>query len=99
MTRTTATMLALLWSATAFAAAGVSARTDQPEMSLPPEVSLPIELVQRARSCRTVSSCREAVEMWCDGYERADADKDGIPCENVCPSKELVDRIREEIGC
>ncbi len=37
--------------------------------------------------------------MWCEGYKRADADKDGIPCENVCPNKEIVDKIRAEIGC
>lgn len=58
-----------------------------------------LQLAQRARSCKQVSSCREAVEIWCDGYRRADGDGDGIPCENVCPSKELVDEIREEIGC
>ena len=93
MARAIAIMLVMLWPATAAATVGVSARPDQPEMSLP------VELAQRARTCRQVSSCREAVELWCDGYTQADADGDGIPCENVCPNKELVDRIREEIGC
>lgn len=51
------------------------------------------------RSCKAVSSCREAVQMWCDGYKRADADHDGIPCENICHSKKEVDAIRAEIGC
>ena len=56
-------------------------------------------LLAQRRSCKAVSSCREAVEMWCGGYTRADADKDGIPCENVCSSKAEVDKIRAEIGC
>ncbi|TKT83056.1 excalibur calcium-binding domain-containing protein [Aquamicrobium sp. LC103] len=59
----------------------------------------PVQLAQGARSCKQVSSCEEAVELWCGGYRRADGDGDGIPCENVCSSKEEVDRIREEIGC
>lgn len=50
-------------------------------------------------SCKAVSTCREAVEMWCGGYAGADRDKDGIPCENVCKSKAEVDRIKAEIGC
>ncbi len=58
-----------------------------------------VVVAQARRTCKTVSSCREAVILWCDGYSRADADKDGIPCENVCPNKKLVDKIRAEIGC
>jgi hypothetical protein len=50
-------------------------------------------------SCKQVSSCAEAVELWCNGYRRADADGDGIPCENVCSSREEVDGIRAQIGC
>jgi len=64
-----------------------------------PETQINVEFAQAARSCKHVNSCREAVELWCGGYSRADADKDGIPCENICRSKEQVDRIREEIGC
>ncbi|MFD2236623.1 excalibur calcium-binding domain-containing protein [Aureimonas populi] len=56
-------------------------------------------LAQRRPSCQTVSSCREAVILWCDGYSRADGDNDGIPCENVCRSLAEVDEIRAEIGC
>lgn len=52
-----------------------------------------------AGSCKQVSSCEEAVEMWCGGYQRADGDGDGIPCENVCSSIEEVDQIRQQIGC
>ena len=58
-----------------------------------------VELVQNARTCKQVRSCREAVELWCGGYRRADADNDGIPCENVCRTKEEVDAIRKDIGC
>lgn len=59
---------------------------------------LPVVLTQ-ARNCKQVSSCAEAVELWCNGNRRADADNDGIPCENVRPSKELVDQLRDRIGC
>ena len=55
--------------------------------------------VAAGRTCKSVSSCQEAVELWCSGYSRADADHDGIPCETVCHSKAEVDRIKAEIGC
>ncbi|MGP9819492.1 excalibur calcium-binding domain-containing protein [Salinarimonas sp. NSM] len=58
----------------------------------------PIILAQR-RTCRSARSCREAVEMWCGGYSRADGDNDGIPCETVCRSRAQVDEIRRAIGC
>lgn len=67
-------------------------------MELEGKTGLPVVLVQ-ARTCKQVSSCAEAVELWCNGYRRADADNDGIPCENVCPSKELVDQLRDRLGC
>jgi len=56
-------------------------------------------LAQGARTCRQVSSCREAVILWCGGYRRADADDDGIPCENVCRSLAQVEAIKKEIDC
>jgi len=59
--------------------------------------SEPIQLAQR-QSCRTVSTCREAVIMWCRGYARADGDSDGIPCENVCPNREIVRQILFDLG-
>lgn len=52
-----------------------------------------------AKTCKQVNSCEEAVELWCNGYSRADGDNDGIPCENVCHSRDQVDKIRETIGC
>jgi len=55
--------------------------------------------VAQARSCKAASTCREAVQMWCGGYRRADGDSDGIPCENVCRSRSEVERIKSEIGC
>ena len=58
-----------------------------------------VRQVQARQSCKSVGDCREAVELWCSGYRRADGDQDGIPCENVCRSKEQVDKIRAEIGC
>ena len=57
-------------------------------------------LFQQARvTCKQVSSCEEAVEIWCNGYGRADGDSDGIPCETVCHSLEQVDEIRSRLGC
>lgn len=50
-------------------------------------------------SCKSVSSCEDAVALWCGGYSRADGDSDGIPCENVCSSVSEVDKIRGRIGC
>jgi len=50
-------------------------------------------------TCKQVASCEEAVESWCGGYSRADADKDGIPCENVCRSRQQVEEIQKDIGC
>ena len=52
-----------------------------------------------ATSCKAVKSCREAVILWCNGYSRADADGDGIPCENVCRSLAQVQPFKKEIGC
>ncbi|HEY8382481.1 MAG TPA: hypothetical protein VIL09_10050 [Microvirga sp.] len=58
-----------------------------------------IQLAQRSRSCKAAQSCEEAVRMWCDGYGRADADDDGIPCENVCRSLAQVEAIKARIDC
>jgi len=51
-----------------------------------------------ATSCKSASNCREAVILWCSGYSRADADGDGIPCENVCKSLAQVQPFKKEIG-
>jgi hypothetical protein len=56
-------------------------------------------LMAQRQSCKAASTCREAVVMWCNGYSRADADHDGIPCENVCRSRSQVDAIKGEIDC
>lgn len=56
-------------------------------------------LMARGGTCKAVSTCEEAVELWCGGYSRADGDGDGIPCENVCRSKSQVDAIKQKIGC
>ena len=53
-----------------------------------------------AVTCKDYRSCREAVIAWCEGkHPRADGDKDGIPCENVCKSRAQVEKIQKEIGC
>ena len=58
-----------------------------------------VQLAQSGRSCKAASTCEEAVAMWCGGYSRADADGDGIPCENVCRSLQQVEAIKKRIGC
>ncbi|WP_246217837.1 excalibur calcium-binding domain-containing protein [Jiella pacifica] len=65
------------------------------------QISTPLgeRLFAQRRTCRSVSSCEEAVRLWCGGYSRADGDNDGIPCENLCTSKREVDEIRARIGC
>ncbi len=55
--------------------------------------------VAQRRTCKSVSSCEEAVRLWCGGYSRADGDNDGIPCENVCRSLAQVEEIKAQIGC
>jgi len=86
------TILVVVWSQSAVAAT-VETQAGDHRSSRPPQFA------QAARTCKQVSSCREAVELWCGGYSRADGDHDGIPCENVCRSKDAVDKIRDEIGC
>ncbi len=56
-------------------------------------------VAQRGGTCQTVSTCREAVELWCGGYRRADGDSDGIPCERVCRSISEVEAIKKQFGC
>jgi len=53
-----------------------------------------------AASCGGYSSCAEAVKAWCSGrHPGADRDRDGIPCENVCRSKQQVMGERQKINC
>jgi len=52
-----------------------------------------------AAKCSDYRSCSQAVRAWCAGWHpRADGDKDGIPCENVCRSVPQVRRERARIG-
>ncbi len=48
-----------------------------------------------AATCKNYRTCAEAVKEWCAGrHKRADRDRDGIPCENVCRS---VKQVKAEI--
>ncbi len=81
-------------------AAPVAATGSVSEQPVKPGVERVKEyVVAQRRSCKAASTCEEAVEMWCGGYSRADADGDGIPCENVCRSRSQVDAIKQRIGC
>ncbi|KQQ33959.1 hypothetical protein ASG19_21985 [Rhizobium sp. Leaf306] len=53
----------------------------------------------QAKTCKDVSSCEQAVILWCEGYSRADADHDSIPCETVCHSLRDVQEIQSQVGC
>ncbi|PVE21012.1 calcium-binding protein [Microvirga sp. KLBC 81] len=81
-----------------FEAAGAVGSPDQgtPSMSVG---RVKETLIAQRRSCKAVSTCEEAVEMWCGGYSRADGDDDGIPCENVCRSLSQVEAIKKKVGC
>ncbi|QNJ32760.1 excalibur calcium-binding domain protein [Synechococcus sp. PROS-9-1] len=37
-----------------------------------------------AQTCKTFSSCEEAVRSYKSGNSRLDRDKDGVPCESLC---------------
>jgi len=56
-------------------------------------------------TCGRVSSCREAVYLWCVcGYRRADRDRDGVPCESLCGQStprnlSKVRQIMLDLGC
>ncbi|MQT11883.1 hypothetical protein F0357_04185 [Rhizobiales bacterium Sp-1] len=50
-------------------------------------------------TCKTVSTCKAAVKLWCSGHRPAAGDGDGVPCENVCHGLEQVNKIREKIDC
>ena len=53
-----------------------------------------------AARCKDYTNCGQAVENWCQGrHSRADGDSDGIPCENVCKTKEQADRHRNGRRC
>jgi hypothetical protein len=83
-----------------FSAGGAGGALGIPhEDGQPPLQDKRVQMAQGARTCRAVSSCREAVILWCGGYRRADTDDDGIPCENVCRSLAQVEAIKKEIDC
>jgi hypothetical protein len=67
--------------------------------AMPPAFAESAAIIPARVTCKQVSSCEEAVEIWCNGYRRADGDNDGIPCENVCHTNEQVDEIRARRGC
>lgn len=79
----------------AFVAANAASASAQ--MSFGPFVRS--DIVTVAASCKQAATCEDAVRMWCGGYTRADRDKDGIPCENVCHSLEEAQEIKDAIGC
>jgi len=52
-----------------------------------------------AKSCKKYKSCAEVISDYPDGnFGRKDRDKDGIPCENVCHSKEQVKMLLKKVG-
>jgi len=57
------------------------------------------------KTCGAVRSCKEAVYQWCVcGYNRADGDNDGVPCEKICGQSTAanlrkVQSLKAELGC
>ena len=74
-------------------------RVALPAVMLLPSLHLDAPFMLARMTCKQVSSCEEAVALWCNGYSRADGDGDGIPCENVCHSLEEVEQIKSQQGC
>ena len=37
-----------------------------------------------AQTCKTFTSCEQAVRSYQSGNSKLDRDKDGIPCESLC---------------
>ena len=88
--RTISTLTAFMALTAPLSAAEVHPQSLWPEAAL----AIPIRM-----TCKSVTTCAEAVVLWCGGYYGADRDDDGIPCETVCSSREEVMAIEAEIGC
>ena len=59
-----------------------------------------LPLSAEAARCKDYRRCAEAVKAWCTGqHPRADRDRDGIPCENVCKSRAQVKAALIDVGC
>ena len=37
-----------------------------------------------AQTCKSFSSCNQAVQSYRSGNSKLDRDKDGVPCESLC---------------
>ena len=63
-------------------------------------LGMTVSVAAFAARCTDYLTCKDAVIAWCQGaHPKADGDRDGIPCENVCLSKEQVEKIKAEIKC
>ncbi len=52
-----------------------------------------------AKSCKAYRSCADVIADYPDGkFGRKDADKDGIPCENVCSRKKQVQKLQRKVS-
>ncbi|MBD3654381.1 excalibur calcium-binding domain-containing protein [Kangiella sp.] len=57
-----------------------------------PEVSI-------AKTCKEYRSCAEVIADYPSGnFGRRDGDKDGIPCENVCRSRQQVEDLLKKVS-
>lgn len=78
----------------------ISGSSSAVAMNLPLTKPTGIGMVQLIVTCKSYSNCEQAVRNWCAGaHPRADGDGDGIPCENVCRSRQQVREIEQEIEC
>lgn len=52
-----------------------------------------------AKLCKEYRSCAEVISDFPNGnFGRKDRDKDGIPCENVCRSKQQVQQLLRNLS-
>jgi hypothetical protein len=46
--------------------------------------TLLVTTVANAQTCKTFTSCEQAVRSYQSGNSKLDRDKDGVPCESLC---------------
>lgn len=55
--------------------------------------------ISAAKYCKYYRSCAEVIADYPDGkFGKRDGDDDGIPCENVCRSRQQVEDLLNQIA-
>ncbi|MDX1471933.1 MAG: excalibur calcium-binding domain-containing protein, partial [Flavobacteriaceae bacterium] len=62
-------------------------------------VSLFTPEISEAKYCKYYRSCAEVIADYPDGkFGKRDGDDDGIPCENVCRSRQQVEDLLNQMA-